>query len=53
MNGEEVIIARAGEPVAILSPYVPVPVPRQPGQDAGQVEIAEDFDAPLPEFEQL
>lgn len=44
--GEDVIIARAGVPVARL-----VPVPndeRVPGRLAGELTIREDFDAPLP-----
>jgi len=45
-TGEDVIIARAGVPVARL---VPVPTDeRVPGRLAGVVRIAEDFDAPLP-----
>lgn len=47
--GEEVIIARAGKPVARLVPYEEAPQPRVLGQDAEHVHIAEDFDAPLPE----
>ncbi len=46
--GEEVVIARAGTPVAVLTRYVP---PRRrigpPGALAGQGWIADDFDAPL------
>jgi prevent-host-death family protein len=53
MNGEEIIIAKAGKPVARLLPYQPAPQLRQPGNDAGVVTIAPDFDAPLPEFEEL
>ena len=45
--GGEVVIARAGKPVARL-----VPVARAGkrilGQDAGRVTIAADFDGPLP-----
>ena len=48
--GEEIIIARAGKPVARLAPYA-VPGQRFPGGDEGQIVIAEDFDAPLTEFE--
>ena len=45
-TGEDVIIARAGVPVARL---VPVPSDaRVPGRLSGVVRIAEDFDAPLP-----
>jgi prevent-host-death family protein len=52
MSGERIIIAKAGKPVAILSPIHEAPTPRVPGKDAGLVKIALDFDAPLPEFEQ-
>ena len=45
--GEDVVIARAGVPVARL---VPVRADaRRPGCLAGGIRIAEDFDAPLPE----
>ncbi|MGD8750065.1 MAG: type II toxin-antitoxin system Phd/YefM family antitoxin [Anaerolineales bacterium] len=53
MKGEEVIIANAGRPVARLLPYRPQPERRTPGNDAGKVVIAPDFDEPLPEFEEL
>jgi len=46
--GEEVIIAKAGVPVARL---VPVALPldqRTLGTEQGRVFIADDFDAPLP-----
>jgi prevent-host-death family protein len=46
--GEEVIIARAGEPVARLIPFAR-PGKRTLGLDAGQGFIAADFDAPLPD----
>ena len=51
MNGEKIIIAKAGKPVAILSPFEEAPEQRTPGIDAGKVTIAPDFDAPLPEFD--
>ncbi len=51
MNGERIIIAKAGKPVAMLSPIEAAPEPRIPGNDVGKVVIAADFDAPLPEFE--
>jgi prevent-host-death family protein len=47
--GGEVAIARAGRPVARLVPFANVGVRRQLGQDAGLVQIADDFDAPLPD----
>ena len=46
--GQEVVIARAGEPVARLIPFRQ-PATRDLGMDAGRVIIAADFDAPLPE----
>jgi prevent-host-death family protein len=44
--GEEVIIARSGEPVARLVPIEREPSRRVLGQDAGQVVISDDFDDP-------
>lgn len=46
--GEEVLIARSGQPVARLVPF-DKSLPREPGRLKGQVRIAADFDAPLPE----
>jgi len=46
--GEEVIIARAGKPVAKLVPYRESKAPRHGGQWKGKVRIADDFDE-LPE----
>lgn len=43
-KGEEIIIARAGEPVAKIVPYCRAEGPRQGGQWHGQVCIAPDFD---------
>jgi prevent-host-death family protein len=47
-DGEEVIIARAGVPVARLVPVVAPVADRQLGTEQGAVRIADDFDAPLP-----
>ncbi len=47
IEGEEVVIAKAGKPIARLIACQPPKEPRIPGQDAGKVQIAEDFDAPL------
>ena len=41
--GEEIVIARAGHPVARLV-GVGVPEPRRPGSWKGQAWIADDFD---------
>jgi prevent-host-death family protein len=46
--GEEVVISRAGKPVARLVPAAKRPRRRVPGRDQGKVWIADDFDAPLP-----
>jgi antitoxin (DNA-binding transcriptional repressor) of toxin-antitoxin stability system len=51
MNGEQIIIAKGGKPVAILSGIETTPANRVPGIDAGRVIIHDNFDAPLPEFE--
>ncbi len=45
-SGEEITITRGGEPVARLVPATPRRH-RRLGADAGQVVIAEDFDASL------
>lgn len=47
-RGEEVVIARAGKPVAKLVPVTEQSIERALGIDKGRVYIAEDFDAPLP-----
>jgi prevent-host-death family protein len=52
VNGEEVVIAKAGKPVARILPFVAIDFsPRVPGIDKGKVLIMPDFDAPLPEFD--
>lgn len=47
-KGEEILIARAGRPVARLVPYEGVSERRIPGALRGEIEIATDFDE-LPE----
>lgn len=46
--GEEIVVAKAGRPVARIVPMEQSPVNRQPGSARGLVVIGEDFDAPLP-----
>lgn len=46
--GEEILILRAGEPVARLVP-MEHPPERELGRDRGKLDVPEDFDAPLPE----
>lgn len=43
--GEEVVIARAGRPVARLVPFARRTEPRTPGLWRGQVRLAPDFDS--------
>jgi prevent-host-death family protein len=52
-EGEEVIISRAGVPVARLVPAETTPGKRPLGFDHGRIWMSEDFDAPMPEFEKL
>ncbi len=47
--GEEIVIAKAGKPIARLVPVEGPAQDRVAGGDEGQVWIADDFDAPLPE----
>ena len=47
--GEEIIIAKAGKPLARLVPLAPAKPVRRLGTLAGQVVIGDDFDDPLPE----
>jgi prevent-host-death family protein len=48
--GEEVVIGRAGKPVARLVPYRQDQEPRTPGGWQGRVRIADDFDELPPEL---
>ena len=49
-NGEEVVLARAGTPVARIVPLRRAE-PRVLGRWRGRVRMADDFDAPLPDDE--
>jgi prevent-host-death family protein len=49
-RGEEIVIARAGKPVARLVAYREPRVPRVPGGWEGRVWIAPDFDQLPPEL---
>lgn len=44
-EGEEIVIGKAGRPVARLVPYVRVGERRTPGRWAGRITVAPDFDA--------
>lgn len=47
--GEEIIIAKAGRPMARLVPLATRGAPRRLGALGGTLTIREDFNAPLPE----
>ena len=47
--GEEIVIAKAGRPIAKIVPIQAERKPRQPGTAKGKIWIAPDFDEPLPE----
>jgi prevent-host-death family protein len=47
-RGEEFIIAKGNEPMARLIPFAKRGMRRAPGGWEGRIEIADDFDAPLP-----
>lgn len=46
-EGEEIVIARNGEPVAKIVPIERTGKKRILGQDAGRVWMSDDFDAPV------
>jgi len=46
--GTEVVIARAGKPVARLVPLAPAGRIRKLGALKGKLRVPDDFDAPLP-----
>ena len=48
LKGEEIIIGKAGKPVAKLAPYTPKKV--KLGVLKGKIEISEDFDEELKDF---
>jgi prevent-host-death family protein len=48
-RGEEVVIAKAGQPRARLVPLARPQPPRKPGAWKGRVTMAPDFHAPLPD----
>ena len=48
-RGEEILIAKAGKPVAMLVPVHAQKPIRRPGAMKGKIRIAADFDSPLPD----
>ena len=51
-GGEEIVIAKAGKPVARLVPLEAIPKKRQLGLLKGKLNVPDDFDAPLTDAEQ-
>jgi len=49
LAGEKIIIARGNKPLIQLVPYQEEITPRQGGQLKGMMQIADDFDDPLPQ----
>ena len=47
--GEEVVIAKAGTPIARLTAVTELGRPRIAGQDRGLFTVPDDFDEPLPD----
>ncbi len=47
-EGEEIIIAKAGRPLARLVPLAKRQGPRTLGLMRGQIWVGDDFDSPLP-----
>ncbi len=47
--GEEILISKAGKPMAKLTPLSKPQVNRVPGLDKGVIKIPDDFDSPLPD----
>lgn len=52
-EGAEIVIAKAGTPIAKLVPLKEKQHKRELGLDSGAFEIPEDFDEPLTEIEQM
>lgn len=48
-SGEEVVIAKAGKPVARLVPLSKKVQTRKPGSAKGRIKVKRDFLEPLPE----
>lgn len=52
-RGEEIVIARNGRPIAVLSRYRSPGTPRRPGSCRGSIRISDDFDDADPVIEAL
>jgi len=50
--GEEIVISKAGKPIAVLGPLPKPAGTRVPGRYRGQIVIHPNFDDPIEEFEE-
>jgi len=48
-EGEDIIIAKAGKPIARLTKFTAKHPKRRLGMDTGLFEVPDDFDRPLPD----
>ena len=48
-GGEEIVIAKAGKPIARLVPIETRPQPKHLGLLKGQIRVPDDFNDPLPD----
>ena len=53
LNGKEIIIAKAGKPVAKIVEYKEKPAKRVPGLLKGKIEIPDDFDDESEEINEM
>jgi prevent-host-death family protein len=51
--GERIVIAKAGKPMAVLQAYDEPPPKRPLGLGKGKIVIHDNFDDPMPEWEEL
>lgn len=52
VRGGEVIIAKANKPLVKLVPIEEARPPRRLGTAVGKVRLSDDFDEPLPDFDE-
>ncbi|MBD2498013.1 DUF2281 domain-containing protein [Nostoc sp. MBR 210] len=52
LDGEEIIITKDNQQAVKLIPILPVKRRRQPGSAKGLITMADDFDAPLEDFQE-
>ena len=48
-SGEDIVVAKAGQPVAVITAYKNKTAPREPGLFKGQIRIEDSFFEPMDE----